>query len=66
MGFVTEVCHGLACVGIRLRTGPVAREASVELTDATSLAKAFCLGYNRWEVLEEHASAFLKEKGNEK
>lgn len=65
-GFVTEVCQGLACVGIRLRTGPVAQEASVELTDATSLAKAFCLGYNRWEVLEEHADAFLKEKGNGK
>ena len=66
MSFVTEVCQGLACVGIRIRTGPVAQGASVELTDAISFAKVFCLGYNRWDVLEEQAGAFLKEKGNRK
>lgn len=66
MSFVTEVSQDLACVGIRVRTGPVAQEASIELTDATSLAKAFCLGYDRWDVLKEHASSFLKEEGNRK
>jgi acetate kinase len=64
LGFVAEICQALACVGVRPRIGPIEQEAACELTDATSLVKAFCLGYNKWQVLAGYGSAFLPDEGD--
>jgi acetate kinase len=63
LGFIMEICQALACVGVRPRTGPIEQGAACELTDAASLVNVFCLGYNAWQLLAEHGSAFLRNQG---
>jgi acetate kinase len=64
LGFVAEICRALACVGVRSRTGPIEQGAAWELTDPASPAKAFCLDYNKWQVLAGCGSAFLLDQGD--
>ena len=64
LGFVAELCGALACVGVRPRTGPIEHEAAWVLTDGASPVKAFCLGYNEWQVLAGYGSAFLLNQGD--
>jgi acetate kinase len=64
LGFISKICQALACVGVRPRVGFVPQEAACELTDAASLVKAYCLGYNAWQVLAWHGSAFLSNHGD--
>jgi acetate kinase len=63
LGFVADICQALACVGVRPRAGPISQEAACEITDAASPVKAFCLAYNKWQVLAGHGAAFLLNPG---
>jgi acetate kinase len=65
LGFIAETCQALACAGVRPRNDPIKQEATCELTEAASVVKAFCLAYDKWQVLAEHVSTFLTAQGNQ-
>jgi acetate kinase len=64
--FVRGLLGGLKTLGVQLGPPSDKLEHPTKLTTEDSAVQALCLGYDRWQVLAEHVTAFLAEKGYEK
>lgn len=66
MSLVQDICQALECVGLKPVGVPSERNGTWTLAADGSFVKAFLLEYNRWQVLAELGSVFLRDQGDRK